>query len=199
MPYEKRLAEFLSRYSQELDKSKMIGFEDWYFKGGHYTSSYCFHPRDLAVYFKSGERKPCLMRGSLLAMRDKSERSSTKYYLPYSIFKRYIRRIKFTCYSGHEWREFISYARAFRRDQKEGRGHMILTRIKDKWGGHNNQYLERHINNMMRGESDSGAYCLVNGKEIYMDKEQYDAIMSMNQFAEKLGKIDDRRGTEEAA
>ena len=107
MSYADRLTEFLSNY-YELKNCKTIGFESWYTKL-HYSST--FSDRDLVKYFKPGEEVPCIMRGSLFSMRGeayiKRYYNAARYNVPLNVLKRFIRRIKFTCYSSKEWLDLI--------------------------------------------------------------------------------------------
>jgi len=178
MSYADRLVEFLSNY-YELKNCKTIGFESWYTKL-HYSST--FSDRDLVKYFKPGEEVPCIMRGSLFSMRGeayiKRYYNAARYNVPLNVLKRFIRRIKFTCYSSKEWLNFI--------DSKEGQE--IIYRIRDKWDQGNGSwkdYLSSAIREMVWHHKDEYG-CIVKGIETYLSQEQYNAIMLLQEFSDKF-------------
>lgn len=168
IPYEQRVKDFIkwaayNFYNAPL-KETSFTFESSYKKDGCTARRrITFGPEVKKRFFFDDEDHPCLLKGSIAAMR--AEERARDYYnvgvyhFVYEVFERYVRKRKLTILSDKEWYQY----------RKKGGGVRILERIIEKAGrGFSEDYLNDAIRLMVNERQRT---CLINGKIYHFSNE----------------------------
>jgi hypothetical protein len=183
MPYAARLRGFIEECVAKEDRSS-LGMSSWY---GELPIRLTFNVLTLERWFRGTEDVPCLMPGSLYALRSKGGVDGRRQsHWAECVFERqvnhWIRKAKITCLSRKEWAGMV-YATFWegklrRLSDRYGSGRWdgmswLLSRVDEDW------------NRNGLGQSDGGMV-LVNGVRVFADAEKIEALREMHHLERKL-------------
>lgn len=186
-PYEQRVKDFkkFAMYSFCDPKLKKTSFT---FESSYKRPGYPPLPRitfswhDLKKFFYEDEDHPCLLKGSIAAMRAEQRardyHNAGTYHFVYEVFERYVRKRKMTVVNSEEWYKYT----------KKGGGVRILERIIQKAGG---GFCERRLSHEIAGMVDERhRVCLIKGKKYYFGNEAAWAVtQELFEHAKKAERI----------
>ena len=166
MSYARRLRAFLHKYPI----NEATGFLSWYEKP-HYSYPLPLQCRNSVYeeYFHSKEDRPCVMRGSIYAMK---WRRSIQWHMPDEVLHRFLRRKQFTFLYYDEWNKWL--------DKTD-----IIKRLDKKWGG-----IQKWNYCFVTAPHfrDDGDICtiILNGKVKTITQEKWNMIAKMDELKNKL-------------
>lgn len=161
MSYAKRLRAFLSDYPIR----EAVGFLSWYEKPNYsYPLPLRYCDSDYEKYFHSGEGRPCIMRGSIYAMK---WRRQIQWHMPDAVLERFLRRRKLTFLYIQDWDKWLNKSN-------------MIKRLGDKWWG-----TAKWDHNFVRSYTD-GHLIVLDGKKKWVTQAQFNSIEKMYDLSNKL-------------
>jgi hypothetical protein len=163
---------------------EMLGMKRWY---EHIPRHLTFSAATLSAWFNERDQKPCLMRGSVYALRMRGEwpgnrKSCWAEKVLERQVTRWLRKSRITCLSSKEWEGMIYenfWIAKLERLKRYGSG---------KWWGMD--WLRRRVETNWDWSSGTrkpdGGYVLVNGERVLVDAEQLEALQQMHHLERKL-------------